>query len=533
MSDDEIEYRYEDEDEGDGDGDGEGEEDGDGDGDGGDGDEEGEGQEYVSDSEEKETAQNDITQHNFTIPDASYRILDYKEICPMMYAYIEEIAALLRLDHDIIQILFRKLKWNKERLLDLYYTDRDDLFTNAGITFGGQIPKNTSSIVTCRICGDENSYEQVFGLACGHKFCRDCYSTYLEHQVRDGPPCVFAHCPEYQCKQAMTRSAFLDLCSPPIAEKYIMYITRNFIETSSYMRWCPSPGCERVAIGSGITTVRCLCSFPFCFRCGQEAHDPSSCSQLAMWQEKCQNESETANWILANTKKCPKCQTRIEKNQGCNHMSCKMCKHEFCWICMGPWSDHGQNTGGFYKCNKYSSAPSDSTVEKAKAELDRYLHYYQRYHGHDSALGFASRQREFAEKRMMDLQQTERSAWVDVQFLKQAVEQVIECRRVLKYTYVLGHFLKDGTAGKELYEHHQEMLEKHTEKLSELTEKLNQSELDRSHVVNLTRVTERFMTSMLNTVMDGSHQLEMISSMPSGSNGTATGSVANKAGRHK
>lgn len=54
----------------------------------------------------------------------------------------------------------------------------------------------------------------------------------------------------------------------------------------------------------------------------------------------------------------------------------------------------------------------------------RYLHYYQRYHGHDSALKFASKQRENAEKRMIELQETEKSAWVDVQFLKQAVEQV-------------------------------------------------------------------------------------------------------------
>jgi len=28
------------------------------------------------------------------------------------------------------------------------------------------------------------------------------------------------------------------------------------------------------------------------------------------------------------------------------------------------------------------------------------------------------------------------SPWIDVQFLKNAMEQLIECRRVLKYTYV-------------------------------------------------------------------------------------------------
>ena len=182
----------------------------------------------------------------------------------------------------------------------------------------------------------------------------------------------------------------------------------------------------RVAIGSGITTVMCGCGLSFCFQCGQEAHDPATCDMLCRWQEKCQSESETANWILANTKKCPKCACRIEKNQGCNHMNCKMCLHEFCWICMGPWSQHGQSTGGYYKCNKYdpSSASTDTAVERAKAELDRYLHYYQRYHGHDSALKFASKQREDAELRMAQLQEAERSSWIDVQFLKQAVEQV-------------------------------------------------------------------------------------------------------------
>ncbi len=31
--------------------------------------------------------------------------------------------------------------------------------------------------------------------------------------------------------------------------------------------------------------------------------------------------------------KCPKCETPIEKDEGCNHMSCTVCGHYFCWIC--------------------------------------------------------------------------------------------------------------------------------------------------------------------------------------------------------
>lgn len=63
---------------------------------------------------------------------------------------------------------------------------------------------------------------------------------------------------------------------------------------------------------------------------------------------------------------CPKCRTPIEKNQGCNHMTCRKnsCKYEFCWLCMGAWTEHGTNTGGFYKCNKYDELNSEVKFKK-------------------------------------------------------------------------------------------------------------------------------------------------------------------------
>lgn len=140
---------------------------------------------------------------------------------------------------------------------------------------------------------------------------------------------------------------------------------------------------------------------------------------------------------------------------------------------IGDWAQHGQSTGGFYKCNRFDPAkqnPNETAAEKAKAELDRYLHYYQRYHGHDHSLKFAAAQRLLAEKRMIEQQESQQTSWIDVQFLKQATEQIIDCRRVLKYTYVLGYYLPDSTREKSLFEHHQEMLEKNTERLQECIE---------------------------------------------------------------
>ncbi len=45
-------------------------------------------------------------------------------------------------------------------------------------------------------------------------------------------------------------------------------------------------------------------------------------------------------WITANAKKCVQCEKYIEKNGGCNHMTCKLCGKEFCWLCLLSWYGH-------------------------------------------------------------------------------------------------------------------------------------------------------------------------------------------------
>lgn len=81
-----------------------------------------------------------------------------------------------------------------------------------------------------------------------------------------------------------------------------------------------------------------------------------SCDTVRKWITKNSAESENLNWILANTKPCPKCHRPIEKNQGCMHITCSQCRHEFCWLCNGTWSEHGERTGGFYACNRCGRA---------------------------------------------------------------------------------------------------------------------------------------------------------------------------------
>ncbi|CAM9276486.1 unnamed protein product [Ectocarpus sp. 8 AP-2014] len=441
--------------------------------------------------------------------DTAVAFIDQAQLKVLMSKVVSDISETVNISAEAATALLRHFSWNRERLFDQYYTSPESVMEKVGIAAGGH---KTGSLkdggkLECRICCEEFTAKEAYALACNHFFCRGCWAAYLGAKVQEGPTCVYTTCPEHKCPQIASESTFSEFLSAEDLKRYEAFSLTSFVDINKMLRFCPGKDCGMVVKAplSYPRSVRCNCGSVFCFRCGEEAHDPASCEELAMWKEKCQNESETANWILANTKQCPKCKTRIEKNQGCNHMSCRQCKAEFCWICMGDWSEHGSSSGGYYKCNKYEAkeGDGDNDVAKAKAELDRYLHYYKRYQAHDSSQQIAEKQQDATERRMVELQESSAgSAWIDVQFLKTAMEQLIECRRVLKYTYVMSYYIEEKTPAKELFEHHQENLEKYTERLHELSESPLEK-IERTNVINYTRCTDRFCKSLLQSVQDG------------------------------
>ena len=426
-----------------------------------------------------------------------------EDLIPEMKRRLNDVVEILDIPQPAAAVLLREHNWSKEVLLEKFYGDSEKLLRKCGVYHRcNPKPALKSAGNNCAICYDTMEGEgKKLAMPCGHEFCLDCWHDFCANAVQEeGPSCVRASCPQAGCDEVLTELE-VQASAPEFLKKFQDFQLRSFVESSNLTRWCPGKGCERVACAQTASQMEqednvanCeACQLRFCMICAEEPHSPSGCKDLAKWNEKCRNESETANWILANTKSCPKCVSRIEKNQGCNHMTCQRCKYEFCWICMGDWTEHGANTGGYYKCNKYdpnNTSPSDdqSDAAKAKRELDRYLHYYKRYHAHAEAQKFARKQLKETEARMVLLQEsTDDAKWTDVEFLKTANEQLVECRRVLKYTYVYAYYLTpSSTMQKERFEYHQEMLEKFTENLSELSEK-PLAEMDRTDVVNQVR----------------------------------------------
>jgi hypothetical protein len=47
------------------------------------------------------------------------------------------------------------------------------------------------------------------------------------------------------------------------------------------------------------------------------------CCSWRMWLEKTSDDSGTTHWVDANTKRCPKCKSNVEKSSGCNLVVCR------------------------------------------------------------------------------------------------------------------------------------------------------------------------------------------------------------------
>ncbi|KAK7037516.1 hypothetical protein VNI00_011008 [Paramarasmius palmivorus] len=370
--------------------------------------------------------------------------------------------------------------------------------------------KSPTEPFVCPICFDDSAELVPIGLDCGHMFCSGCWTLYTTSKIKDeGEHCI--RCMAEGCAlvapDQFIHSILLPEGSSKAPEENVQawtrfqeLLVRNFVASMPNLKFCPYPGCTNTVSCSSaaskysLTTIVPIVScgargipgseedkkasnlsiqakeHKFCFGCPIETdHRPVVCAVARMWLKKCEDDSETANWIKSNTKECSQCHSTIEKNGGCNHMTCKKCKHEFCWVCMGPWSEHGT---AWYSCNRYdekTGVDARDAQSKSRASLERYLHYYNRWANHEQSAKLSLDLYAKTEKKMEDMQITSDLTWIEVQFMKKAVEEVEKCRMTLKWTYAMAYYLAKGNE-KELFEDNQRDLEKAVEDLSELLE---------------------------------------------------------------
>jgi hypothetical protein len=76
------------------------------------------------------------------------------------------------------------------------------------------------------------------------------------------------------------------------------------------------------------------CDSTLCLTCNRPWHAGKLCSAAAALED----ESSVARIKALGAKPCPKCGINIEKQGGCDHMTCHRCRHNFCWQCLVPFN---------------------------------------------------------------------------------------------------------------------------------------------------------------------------------------------------
>eukprot|EP01017_Pseudomicrothorax_dubius_P014788 TRINITY_DN17318_c0_g1_i1.p1 TRINITY_DN17318_c0_g1~~TRINITY_DN17318_c0_g1_i1.p1 ORF type:complete len:241 (-),score=-11.81 TRINITY_DN17318_c0_g1_i1:38-760(-) len=198
---------------------------------------------------------------------------------------------------------------------------------------------------SCIICYTETRPSQKVELGCRCVFCESCLTSSFIAQTKDvgfWKLGLFV-CPVSKYHDVIPKEdAFKLTKSRAMQESISKALLRVYITRQSDIRSCPRFGCEYAGI---LPSQNCGDELS-CEKCGFEWRDSSQYGILDNPFHVFQKVRHLPDSILTKcqkyfvTKECPKCSISISKSGGCFHMTCRKCKHEFCWYCRYPYHNH-------------------------------------------------------------------------------------------------------------------------------------------------------------------------------------------------
>ena len=195
----------------------------------------------------------------------------------------------------------------------------------------------------CRICIEDKPASEFRTLDCGHKYCADCLQRIITIDLKEKTT-TGIKCPHSDCAHKLTQQEVARITGNKQAQEFDEIQFKESLRKDPNMIPCPTTDCNfvtfKAAHDHGVVT--CLeCHKDFCLDCKAAHSSRVSCAHAREMQQVAgdQNQAERASnaWKQQHTKECPHCKTTIEKTEGCNHMTCRQCRYEFCWLCQSRW----------------------------------------------------------------------------------------------------------------------------------------------------------------------------------------------------
>ena len=190
----------------------------------------------------------------------------------------------------------------------------------------------------CEICNEIfiiNEFNQLE--KCGHSFCESCWYDSLTVKIKENK-LASIKCLEYTCEEKLPDYFIENILKQDnnLLKIYQRYKLELEVVKDPNKKFCPYPNCDSYLelINIHNKDVACLNNHSFCFICLKKPHGNLPCNGSDL-------DKSVVDYAMNNfVKKCPKCNIIIEKNKGCNHITCTKCGYQWCWLCNGKYNEH-------------------------------------------------------------------------------------------------------------------------------------------------------------------------------------------------
>ncbi|KAK4495788.1 hypothetical protein PRZ48_013056 [Zasmidium cellare] len=197
----------------------------------------------------------------------------------------------------------------------------------------------------CVCCGDEKEpssfppHPPTYTCTHSSQTCTDCLQTWITSEFTSKGTTDLP-CPE--CSETLS---YDDVHRAATSKTFLAYerlLTRNTLGAIPDFSWCLNPaGCDSGQENtSNNNYMECVvCKYKQCLHHACAWHVDETCEQYdyrVSGDKSRDEEKATAAMLDEVSKVCPGkgCGWRIQKVDGCEHMTCRKCKWQFCWLCL-------------------------------------------------------------------------------------------------------------------------------------------------------------------------------------------------------
>lgn len=207
-------------------------------------------------------------------------------------------------------------------------------------------------ISMCTICDASIDDTEFVRLPCHHAYCKNCLTQLLDLALKNKST-TGLKCPQPSCRHLFDIAEIQAIAGQDHQEKITSFLDakmEEWLSTQPGLRHCRTPNCPFTYLNetNSRAPIRCpRCRTLFCANCTLHHAPSQSCEQVeaevARASDSSYAERATVEWKRTHTKPCPQCHAPIERSEGCNHMTCKKCRYEFCWLCSIRWPGYNQH----------------------------------------------------------------------------------------------------------------------------------------------------------------------------------------------